>query len=642
MIHADNRTSLIENFNRGQVFFFAGSGISYLSKMPSAGKILLETSQLFLPQQKEYQHVREMIISSEKKYQIQPELFYEALLYLFNSNETLMLWKSVSSYYLERFGLSVAPNINHLFIVDYSVKNHVPIFTTNFDCLFEEAAKELGYDSQVFLPHTEAEEDAIQAFGSGSLKNEVAYIFKLHGSISINETDSLDSFYTTMISITKANYSVIQFLENLCFSRHIVFVGYSGRDIDYFPEIKRLSISYRPYWIDRFHDSSTKDNCKYINALQVKYYPNEIFENEKPELNHPVPCFDDEELEIVFNSLKLAINQKIDIKEDDKLLLLGLLTNDIGEYQLSYKLLLSLYRNNSLCEERQVILLLALSNLAHENSRYESCGFFAKEALRESKHTPNLESFAIRAMLQKSESKRMLVAHDAVFFSNINYLDAALAFFSFMLNAVLVRKKVRRTKCLQIKTIADIFLIHGYIEHKIRFFALIQAFFKPIIDKSTTRLSNFLSAWLIKQWQEIRRESLKEGHSHGIATSYRFETRIKYNVDHLKEGSHIFEMRTYSTGKGLSLRNTADQYYTHGEYSNAKERYHEFFLTGLESGNKLNAIKGLFGIAKCNKALSVNPPLSPSQLLVLKSLIHDIEGKNWQRYFSKVLTEIEN
>jgi hypothetical protein len=44
-----------------------------------------------------------------------------------------------------------------------------------------------------------------------------------------------------------------------------------------------------------------------------------------------------------------------------------------------------------------------------------------------------------------------------------------------------------------------------------------------------------------------------------------------------------------------------------GHYTNTKKFFLEFFETGLKSGNKLNAIKELLGVAKCNKALSVNP-----------------------------------
>lgn len=641
MIFSDNKANLINLLHNGKGFFFAGSGISYLSFMPSAGKILNNTALIFLPSDEEYKHAKEKVIVNEKEYYIQPELFYENLLYIHKSNDALTLWKSLSPDYLKMSGYPVTPNINHLFIVDYSVKNKVPIFTTNFDCLFEEAARELGYEYEVLLPYTDAETNAIQLFRDGSPKSGMAYIFKLHGSIISHNVESLEALNTTMVSITKINYPVIDFLEMMCKNRHIIFLGYSGRDIDYFPEIKKRSISLKPFWIDQFHDIATKDNCKYIGANPVVFFPNEIFEQEKPDLNRPIPSINTSVEEKIFRSLQEEIIKKVKITNDEKLLLLGLLIKETGNYKLAYKLLLSLYRNNSLSAEKRAILLLSLSGLAHENSLYESCGFFAKEALRVTQQKRYLGNYAVRALLQTSEAKRMLIAHDAVFIPNINYPDAALALISFLTNALLVKVKVQGIKNKKDKEIADIFAIHDLIEHRIRFFAMIQALFKPVIDKTEIPFTKLIRTWLINRWQEIQQESFLEGHSHGIATAIRFETRIKWDADELHDGTHIFEMRTYETGKGLTLNNIAEDLFKHGQYTDAKKYYREFSNTGIKSGNKLNAIKGLLGIAKCNRALLTTPLLEKNDLIVLKELMKDVEGKNWQNYFSRVLNQIE-
>ena len=638
---SDNKTNLLNLLHNGQVFFFAGSGISYLSLMPSAGKILRKTSDIFLPNDKEYKLAKEKVIVNEIEYYIQPELFYESLLYIHKSKDALILWKSLSPDYLRISGYPVTPNINHLFIVDYSVKHKVPIFTTNFDCLFEEAAKELGYEYEVLLPYTTAETNAIQLFQYGSPKSEVVYIFKLHGSIISHNIESLDTLNTTMVSITKINYPVIDFLETLCRNRHIVFLGYSGRDIDYFPEIKKRSISLKPFWIDKFNDTATKDNCKYIGSTPVICFPNEIFEQERPDLYRPVPSINALVEEEVFSNLQEELTNKIIITRNEKILLLGLLVKETGNYQLAYKLLLGLYRNNSLSAEKQAILLLSLSSLAHENSLFESCGFFAKEALRKSKRNRNLENYFIRALLQTSEAKRMLVAHEAIFISNSNYPDAILALLSFVINAFRVKKSGQKIKAKDNKEIEDIYAVHDLIEHRIRFFAMLQALFKPMLDKKNTIFTKFIRNWLINRWQEIYQESLLEGHSHGIATAIRYETRIKWDINELHDGTHIFEMRTYETGKGLTLFNIAEYLFSHGHYFDAKKYYSEFSITGLRSGNRLNAIKGLLGIAKCNRALLINPLLEQEDLIILKDLMKDVEGKNWQNYFLRILNQIE-
>lgn len=95
----------------GAAFFFAGSGISYESLLPSAGKVLLKTAELFFPSGTEFTDIKERIIHDENNYSIQPEIFYENLLYLTNSLESLNLWNILSESYLKRFNFSLLPKI---------------------------------------------------------------------------------------------------------------------------------------------------------------------------------------------------------------------------------------------------------------------------------------------------------------------------------------------------------------------------------------------------------------------------------------------------------------------------------------------------------------------------------------------------
>lgn len=636
----DSKALFIEKLRQGEVFIFAGSGISYLSSMPSAGKVLYKTAEAFLPQDEEYKSAREKIIVDENNYQIQPEVFYESLLYLFKSTDTLLLWKSLSPAYLKSQKYPVVPNINHLFVVDYSVKNNVPIFTTNFDCLFEEAARELGYNFKVLLPHTDDEKEAIKSFADRNAKKNVVYIFKLHGSISINNDESLDSLCTTMTSISRANFPVIDLIETICKHRHIVFIGYSGRDIDYFPEVKKRALTRRPFWLDKFNDPATTSNCAYIGAVKVEFFPDEIFKLERPEFNRGTLSVSADFINRMLEQLQAEIRERVKPTVEEKHLLLGQLVRNVGEYSLAYKVLLSLYRNNTLSINKQVSLLLSLSSLAHENSRYESCGSFAREALKICKQDPTLESYQVSALCQISESKRMLIAHDTSFSHNINYLHALGTIASFVRNGWLIKRKLRKIKSTGTRVTADVFAIHDYLEHRIRLIALLQAFIKPIIDNFKLPFKGFLRNQLIRVWQEIRQECFLQGYSHGIANTYKFETRINRHIEELEEGKHIYDLTVYETGKGLVLRNIAEDLFARGEYVDSKKYFHMFFESGLASGNKLNAIKGLLGIAKCNKALVISPLLEPPESAVLKDLMRAVEGRNWQRHFDRVLQEI--
>ena len=57
----NKETTVVNKINNGEIFFFAGSGISFDSCMPSAGRILSKTAEIFLPQDDELQKTKEKI-----------------------------------------------------------------------------------------------------------------------------------------------------------------------------------------------------------------------------------------------------------------------------------------------------------------------------------------------------------------------------------------------------------------------------------------------------------------------------------------------------------------------------------------------------------------------------------------------------
>jgi len=634
----NNEYTLVNKISNGEIFFFGGSGISYDSFMPSAEKILSNTVEVFLPQKDEFLTINNKIISK-----IQPEVFYENLLYLTNSNNSLHLWNSLSPDYLKRYDFPVVPNINHCFIVDYSVKNNVPIFTTNFDILFEEASKKLGYEHKVVLPYTEDEKDVIKSFENNKIKKNIAYIFKLHGTI-----DSIQTLHTTMTSISRVNSNVINFLKCLCNRKHITFVGYSGKDIDYFPEIKKMELRLKPFWISKFDKrDETYRNSEEIEAIRVEgKYPLKFFDkiNNNQKIKTKQLEIDHSIEERIFYDLKEGIRNLIEWSEEDKMLLLGLLCKEIGEYEIAYDILQKLYRNCFLLfanNEKKLILLINLSKLAHENSKYVSCGLFAKKALEITEKDSSLDCYSIVSLCQISESKRMTIAHDISFSNNCNYFEAFFAFISFFKNSVIIKRKIKNIEVSKNISTSHIYAIHDSIEHKIRIIALLQAIVKPITDKNITFVSNGLRKYLIKKLEKIKIESSSEGYSQGVANSLKFLTKINRNMDALAEGEHIYDLTSYETGKGLALKNRAEYHFQNREYETSKQLFLDSYDTGINSGNKLNAIKGLFGVAKCNKALRITPLLEQDDIEKLKDLMGQIEGHDWQKYFTRVLKEIE-
>ena len=223
-------------YNAGEFVFFAGSGICCDSGLPSAVEILRRTALCALP-----------ALSSTELHSIighiQPEVFYEQLLAITNNSvDALVMWSTLSNKTHKKFNLTVEPNNTHLSIVETSAKHGNAIFTTNFDTLFEKAARMKGIEYSVYLPTTQS-----PLFST----DDRLRIVKLHGSIDIP-----NSLLLTMSNITRKNFFWLKALQQESYNKAICIVGYSGRDMDIFPTIKFLGTEAFPrreiIWINRF------------------------------------------------------------------------------------------------------------------------------------------------------------------------------------------------------------------------------------------------------------------------------------------------------------------------------------------------------------------------------------------------------
>ena len=188
---------VIDSLIAGELFFFAGSGISYASNLPSAYAVLEHTTNAFLP----------VTITDKEKIDIcntiQPEVFYESIIGMTHSFECLSIWRSLYRTEQEKHCVQCVPNFSHLFIVKYSYKNSLPIITTNFDSMFEQACVLLNIKYRIVLP-TESPSD---------LEANKLSICKVHGSIQDDIGNySPHTLWTTMTQITKINTKWIKYI----------------------------------------------------------------------------------------------------------------------------------------------------------------------------------------------------------------------------------------------------------------------------------------------------------------------------------------------------------------------------------------------------------------------------------------------
>jgi hypothetical protein len=278
-----DREDFIAAFEAGKIVFFAGAGASRDSGAVMPADVLRASAKLFLPRESKFSQDRTHVLKARLPagYEgIQPELFYENLLAVREDRGLLGLWRVLSPTWLQTQGAELAPNANHLALAAYAARTGIPIFTTNFDMLFEAAAIALRLPRRTYV----AAEPSLQEPCPG-----VVRVVKLHGSIELDDRVNLESLQSTMESITAVDEGFVSAILGACVGRTLTFVGYSGCDIDYFPVLSAPSLSPRPFWFVPPNDASTAARARLIGARIVSQLPGELFRERDPTLPWKLP-----------------------------------------------------------------------------------------------------------------------------------------------------------------------------------------------------------------------------------------------------------------------------------------------------------------------------------------------------------------
>ena len=254
------KASIGETKNR--VVFLAGAGLGFDSNLAVVEDVLLTTFTslgLYSDAEEKLQSSQGTPFGFREQFQflldnVQPELIYSLLLQCSDMNqECLNGWKSLRKDSWNR-DYYPRPSPVHMFIVAYSYLAGVPILSMNFDSMFEDAftllwnrihPKNAGSAPVKVLNFKEQPPNIDTQDTTRHL-----YICKLHGDVAGGTGSiSADSIKTTLSSICKYEYSWAQFVYNQAKNEHLCLVGYSGRDTDFYPEIKRAASSNRQtFW----------------------------------------------------------------------------------------------------------------------------------------------------------------------------------------------------------------------------------------------------------------------------------------------------------------------------------------------------------------------------------------------------------
>lgn len=423
-----DKEELLDCLMKERGLFFTGSGISIESGVAKVDDVLQHTCNKFLMGfDKCYTCVpkKEM---SRKDYIceiVQPELFYSVLLECTGDDRVLEMWNCLKKDHFTK-DYEPQPNIIHYFIVAYSYFAKVPIFTMNYDKMFESACEKLRLPYHVYVDRPTDE----------SLESQVV-ICKLHGNLRENSGNAVtrDDIATTMPGISKKS-DFVDYVKRNIKTHDVCIWGYSGRDVDYFPILRNSNYEDRKFfWTVGNHkkseiDKITEENASSLhNVVKITGYPS----NMKDELMNVLSTFDGgrdivnrireltkdnsvstEEKEKFLKEIESNIDAK-NISFNKKIFWMLLLQRTGQNKYLGYmienlpkkreddcNLLSSEDDYNSLTSKEKIILLKARISLARESADFDKYRQLAKE-LKKTAKKYGLSSIDRRQYLAESK-----------------------------------------------------------------------------------------------------------------------------------------------------------------------------------------------------------------------------------------------
>ena len=308
------KKELFDCLRKKRGFFFTGSGISIESGIAKVEDVLKHTCNKFLAGfDNDYSFVPQKM--SRKDYiceGVQPELFYSILLECTEKERVLEMWNCLKR---DHFTSSYCPqpNIIHYFIVAYSYFANIPIFTMNYDKMFEDACEKLNLPFCV----------CVNAPLNKSLQTQVV-ICKLHGNLKENSGNKVtqSDIGTTMSAISKKNIDWLEYIKKIMQTHDMCIWGYSGRDIDYFPFLlEYANMKKRFFWTIGDPKKSEVDKLTEVNASSLPNvrkiigYPSHM----KNELIKVLSSFYNSN-DIVQNILNLIMNNPVSTEAKEQFL----------------------------------------------------------------------------------------------------------------------------------------------------------------------------------------------------------------------------------------------------------------------------------------------------------------------------------
>ncbi|MHB9131343.1 MAG: SIR2 family protein [Armatimonadota bacterium] len=575
----------------------AGSGIScpYPAMLPSAGNMVSRVIRHLAPAGAVDSHIETIT-------DILPELYYEILEELFG-REILEVWQCLTFWErhpaLQSFPLG--PTLSHYVLLYLAWKSRLPLITPNYDTLFETAARRVGLSPHVFTPGGR--------FSCAVQKHEIA-IWKIHGSVCPVETS--DQVYSTLRMITISNEVMLQTLRSVVQEKEagLFLIGYSGRDIDFYPFLCSWPWNEPLYWIDRSFSTDEQyehmsfkterawaksaDAARDNHFLRIQGTGDAIFadllacwpshanklqkrirEIQTQLITHrrtqPATIEDDvtKARDQLVDNHCASIIQSVSVEPSDPRRLLAFVqalrargANHLAEGYLSQFLDLMTDPSVDITPQMQCRALMVRSALDHEFCRYVdgTDGAYlayvtARQAVRSEAWRSPMMAEACMAM---SEAMRMrmfarLHFHDAVHYQHIVFW---VMFIKALAILVIYRfHPWQRQKHYAESHDARNAAFH-YVEHCIRFLSMVQGGMQQL------RWPGKRIEWLVKPfWEMVYRRSQRIGYAKGIGNIQKYCERAQFSATSqpILSRDILFELLKDETGQAIALRDIGYQ-----------------------------------------------------------------------------------
>lgn len=627
-------TSLFKALDSDRVVFVLGSGICYEADVPSAALFLGATlrAHLFEDDYKQLEEVLGDEVSrrhptgskSTPERVLQPEMMYESLLRL-GAKDCLNVWGILEDFR--------NPTLAHHLAVAVAHRSNAPIITPNFDLLFETAAHQQELDTQVF---TNRPNEPLRSVELG-----FASIWKVHGSIGAGVAE----LGTTISTISRRSEELVRGLSELAVDSTLLISGYSGRDVDLFPELVRQFKDRPVYWLDESFKTETKygehERARAIDAIRVPAYLStvgQLYANSR-HIDIPEPTTPPA------TPLPLALPPRW-WDEIDSSLFLSECLHAASEYREAAEVLADLESavTQSSRELQELHYWRLRGRSAHERNQFYLSELSAKRGIKKSrmvKHTSIDDLPAFRELFQcmRAESIRMQFANDPYSRSAPSWWYATRAFLSmtFQTLRLAVRHRAgtdqtRFTPSSSLQLAAD----SERIEHSIRYVAFIQGAF----DRVGIVGNRWLRRWLVRWWDVLQERSERVGYAAGIANveKYRGRLHADHSISHpelVAEGQSIFEFLNYSTGQQLIVRDWAAASETKGDLTLARLLYEVMWVMASDSGALLNEAKAILGLSRLSTGTSGRLPMR------IRRIASQLDSPDWTRFLQEEARTLE-